>query len=293
MIRHRTLTIEGNRIFFREAGHVDAPTLVLLHGYPSSSHSFRHLIPLLEDRFHLVAPDLLGFGFSEAPAPSRFRYTFHALAEIVDKLLQSLNLQRYSLYMHDYGGPVGLRLATAHPERVRALIFQNANSYMEGVSPAVAELFLPLWKERNAGTEAAARAFMTAEATKGQYLSGTPEPEALGPEGWTLDQALLERSGQDELQLALFCDYQTNVALYDAWHAWFREYRPPALVVWGKNDPFFTVAGAEAYRKDLPEAEVHLLDAGHFAQETHAREIAARIRFFADRVTAAGKEVRP
>lgn len=286
MIRHRFLDIDGHRIFFREAGRPGAPALVLLHGYPSSSHSFRHLLPLLEDRFHLVAPDMLGFGHSDAPAVSAFRYTFQALATLTGKLLERLELQTYSLYMHDYGGPVGLRLATAHPERVRALIFQNANSYMEGVSPAVAELFLPLWKERNATTEARARGFLSAEATRAQYTTGSMDPESLSPDAWTLDQALLERPGQAEVQMALFVDYQSNVGLYDTWHAWFRAHRPPTLVLWGKNDPFFLVPGAEAYRRDLPEAEVHLLDAGHFAQEDRAPEIAGRIRAFADRVTS-------
>jgi len=282
MAHYRTATVNGRKIFYREAGDSEAPTLVLLHGFPSSSHMFRDLIPLLAGRFHVIAPDLIGFGYSEAPGLSEFDYSFENLANATQDLFDQLGIKNYGLYMQDYGGPIGLRLATMHPERITGLVVQNANAYMEGVGKPVADVFLPLWKERNSETEKAARGFFAAETTKFQYTAGALNPDGLNPDAWTHDQALLDRPGNADIQLKLFTDYQNNVALYDAWHAYFRRHQPPTLVVWGKNDPLFVAEGAEAFRKDLPDAEIHLLDAGHFALETHAPEIATAIcNFFA------------
>ena len=244
---------------------------------------FRGLIPLLADKFRVIAPDLIGYGHSSAPPVGKFAYTFDNLAAITRKVLARLEVESYILYLHDFGGPVGLRLAAAEPDRVRGLVVQNANAYMEGVSDAVAGLFMPLWNERNPQTEAAVRGFMTADATKMQYTAGARAPLALDPDAWTLDQALLDRPGVADAQLELFVDYQHNVAAYDAWHAYFRARQPKTLVVWGKNDPFFVAAGAEAFRRDLPQADIVLLDGGHFALEEYALEIAGHIkRVFAD-----------
>jgi pimeloyl-ACP methyl ester carboxylesterase len=277
MISHRTLEIDGLRVFVREAGPQDAPAIVLLHGFPSSSHMFRDLIPLLADRFRVVAPDLIGFGHSDAPPVDRFTYTFDNLAAVTQKVLDRLGVGNYVLYLHDYGGPVGLRLAVAAPERVRGLVVQNSNAYMEGISETLAGLFLPLWKEQNETTIAAARSFLTAEATKMLYAAGSRDPSSLNPDAWTLDQLLLDRPGIAEAQIALFVDYEKNVAAYDAWHAYLRERQPKTLVVWGKNDPIFLSAGAQAFKKDLRDVEVVLLDGGHFALEEHAPAIAAHI----------------
>jgi pimeloyl-ACP methyl ester carboxylesterase len=277
MTTHRTIRIDDLDVFFREAGDSAAPAIVLLHGFPTSSHMFRDLIPRLAARFHVIAPDLIGFGFSSAPPVSRFQYTFDNLTRVVAKLLEHLGVTRYVLYVHDYGGPIGFRLATAAPERVRGLVVQNANAYMEGVSEAVANLFLPLWKERTPQTLGAAKDFLTAEATKMQYTAGAHDPKSIDPTTWTLDQALLDRPGMSDVHLTLFVDYEKNVALYDSWHAYLREHRPSTLILWGKNDPFFLVPGAEAFRRDVPEAEVVLLDGGHFALEEHVDAIAERI----------------
>jgi len=277
MITHRTVDIDGLNVFVREAGDKNASTIVLLHGFPSSSHMFRDLIPLLADRFRVVAPDMIGFGYSDAPPVGRFEYTFDNLAAVTRKVLDRLEVSSYVLYLHDYGGPIGLRLASAAPERVRGLVVQNANAYMEGVSEAVAGLFLPLWKERNAETVAAARGFLTAEATKMQYTAGARDVASLNPDAWTLDQARLDRPGIADAQLALFIDYEKNVAAYDAWHAYFRKQQPRTLVLWGKGDPFFLAAGAQAYKRDLRDAEIEFLDGGHFALEEHAPSIAKHI----------------
>lgn len=287
MITHRTVTVDGLDVFVREAGNEDAPAIVLLHGYPSSSHMFRDLIPLLADRFRVIAPDMIGYGHSAAPKVEDFEYTFDNLARVTKKVLEKLEVGSNLLYLHDFGGPVGMRLALENPERVRGFVVQNANAYMEGVSAAVANLFLPLWKEQNAATIAAARGFLTAEATKMQYTAGARDASRLNPDAWTHDQALLDRPGVAEAQLALFVDYQSNVAAYDAWHAYFRKERPRTLIVWGKNDPFFLVPGAEAYRRDLPDAELVLLDGGHFALEENVDEVAAHIeRVFGQRSDA-------
>ena len=277
MIICRNVDVDGLNVFVREAGDKRSPAIVLLHGYPSSSHMFRDLIPLLADRFHVIAPDMIGYGYSDAPPVGKFDYTFDNLAKVTQRLLERLEVTSYILYLHDFGGPVGMRLALASPERVRGLVVQNANAYMEGVSEAVANLFLPLWKEQNATTIGAARGFLTADATKMQYTAGARDASKLNPDAWTHDQARLDRPGIAEAQLALFVDYQTNVAAYDAWHAYFRKEQPRTLVVWGKSDPFFLVPGAEAYRRDLEHAELVLLDGGHFALEEHAETVAAHI----------------
>jgi pimeloyl-ACP methyl ester carboxylesterase len=285
MTHYRTSTVEGLKIFYREAGRADAPTILLLHGFPSSSHMFRNLIPILADRYHIVAPDLPGFGFSEAPDRSRFQYTFGHLAKIVEKFVETLGLRRFAIYIFDYGAPVGLRLALAHPERITAIISQNGNAYEEGLS----EGWNPIqkyWQEPTEANRAALRDFLKPDATRWQYVHGVADEAAVAPESYSLDSALLARDGNDEIQLDLFLDYASNVALYPAFQAYFREYQPPILAVWGKNDPFFLPAGAQAFGRDVPDADVRLIDTGHFALETHAGEIAGAIREFLGRLQA-------
>ncbi len=274
----RTSVVGGHNIFYREAGDPKAPVIVLLHGFPSSSHMYRDLIPCLADQFHVVAPDYLGFGYSAAPSPAQYRYTFDNLAKTVQGLLDQIGVRDAVYYMQDYGGPIGLRLATAHPERVKGLVIQNANAYLAGVGKPVADVFLPLWKERNAATEAAARGFLKADTTQFQYTFGACNAAALNPDAWTHDQSLLDRPGNEAIQLALFVDYQNNVALYDSWHAYFRKHQPKTLIAWGKGDPLFVPAGAEAYKKDLPQAHLVWLEGGHFALEENAVEVAALIK---------------
>ncbi len=276
---YRTRAVDGVDVFYREAGPADAPTIALLHGFPSSSHMYRELIPLLADRFHLVAPDYPGFGHSAAPAPADFAYTFDHLADVMDRFLADLGLDRYSLYMQDYGGPVGLRLAARHPERIATLIVQNANAYAEGISAAFDPL-QPFWADRTPDTERPARALLTRDTTVFQYTHGARRPEAVSPDAWTVDQHFLDRTGNDAIQLDLLHDYPSNLALYPAWHAYLQAHQPPTLIVWGRNDPFFTVPGAEAFRRDLPDADLHLLDTGHFALEEDHATIAAHIRRF-------------
>jgi len=279
--RYRTADIDGLRIFYREAGPPTAPVILLLHGFPTSSHMFRDLIPALADRYHVVAPDYPGFGHSDFPARQAFNYGFAAYAEIIDKFTQAIGLQRYALYIQDYGAPVGLRLALRAPERVTALIVQNGNAYEEGLSDAWNPI-KDYWRDPTAANRDRLRGFLTLDGTRLQYTTGLSDTRAelVSPDSWTLDWSLLSRPGNIDLQLDLFSDYQTNVALYPKFQAFFREHRPPTLIVWGKADPFFTVAGAQAYRRDLPNAELHLLDAGHFALETNGPEIAADIRRF-------------
>jgi len=233
MITYRTLTVDGLNVFYREAGPVDAPTLVLLHGFPSSSHMFRELIPALSETFHLVAPDYPGFGQSDSPSIEEFDYRFDHLAEIVEHFLQALGLQRFSLYVQDYGAPIGFRLATKHPEWIQALIVQNGNAYEEGISAAF-EPLKSFWAERNATTEVAARALLQRETTIFQYTHGARHPETISPDAWTMDQALLDRPGNDLIQLELLHDYPSNLRRYPEWHAYFRQYQPPTLIVWGQ-----------------------------------------------------------
>lgn len=279
MVRHRTAQIDSVTLFYREAGAPDAPALLLLHGFPSSSHMFRDLIPLLADRFHVIAPDLPGFGFSDAPARTAFAYTFEHLAEVIDRFTDAVGLGRYALYVFDYGAPIGFRLATHHPERVTAIISQNGNAYLDGLSQGWNPI-QAYWKEPTPANRAALRGFLEPGTTKYQYLHGVADPTLVAPESYALDSALLARPGNDEIQLDLFLDYQSNVELYPAFQEYLRTSRPPVLAVWGRNDPFFLPAGAEAFRRDQPESEVRFYDTGHFALETHAAEIATAIREF-------------
>jgi len=276
--QYRYATVDGVKIFYREAGAPTAPTIVLLHGFPSSSHMFRDLIPLLAGKFHVIAPDFPGYGYSDMPPVDKYNYTFDNLAGSVQGLLDQFKVNNYVLYMQDYGGPVGMRIATAQPKRVKGLVIQNSNAYLEGVSEMLGGVFIPLWKERNASTEAAARGFLKAETTQFQYTHGARDATALNPDAWTHDQALLDRPGNDAIQLALFVDYQSNIGLYDGWHDYFRKQQPKTLIVWGKGDPLFVPAGAEAYKKDLPLAQLIWLDGGHFALEENAAEVAALIK---------------
>lgn len=283
--RYRTTVIAGQTIFFREAGDPAAPTILLLHGFPSSSHMFRDLIPLLAGRFHLIAPDYPGFGQSAAPSPEAFDYTFDSLATVMEQFVDAIGLGRFSLYVQDYGAPVGFRLATRQPARVEALLVQNGNAYEEGITDAARHLVAFGETPRTAASEKPIRDILTLEATIHQYITGVRDPERISPDAWTMDQHFLDRPGNDQIQLALFHDYLSNVRLYPEWHAYFREHQPPTLIVWGKNDPIFGAPGAEAFRRDLPDAEIHLLDTGHFALEDHAEVIADHItRFLAAHV---------
>jgi pimeloyl-ACP methyl ester carboxylesterase len=282
MIRYRNAQFNGVKIFYREAGSASAPTVLLLHGFPTSSHMFRNLIPTLAERYHVVAPDLPGFGFTEAPDRKKFKYTFENLAKRIGEFVDAIGLERFAIYVFDYGAPVGFRLALAKPEKVTAIISQNGNAYEEGLS----EGWNPIqkyWKDPSAENRAALREFLKPEATKWQYTFGVTDESQVAPEAYTLDAALLRRPGNDEIQLDLFLDYASNVALYPKFQEYLRTRKPAVLAVWGKNDPFFLPPGAEAYRRDVPGAEVHFLDTGHFALETHAPEIGARIVEFLDR----------
>jgi len=282
MIRYTYAVVGGNRIFYREAGPATAPTILLLHGFPTSSHMFRNLIPALADSYHVVAPDLPGFGFSDTPDRTRFHYTFENLAKVIDGFTQAVGLHRFAIYVFDYGAPVGFRLALAHHERITAIISQNGNAYEEGLSDGWNPI-QKYWKEQTPKNRAALRDFLKPEATKWQYVHGVQEESQVAPESYTLDSALLAREGNDEIQLDLFLDYASNVALYPRFQEYFRSKRPPLLAVWGKNDPFFLPPGAEAFKRDNPHAEVRFYDTGHFALETHHREIAGAIRDFLGR----------
>jgi pimeloyl-ACP methyl ester carboxylesterase len=282
MIRYQYANLDGNNVFYREAGPNTAPTILLLHGFPTSSHMFRDLIPALADRYHVVAPDLPGFGFSDTPDRRQFRYTFENLAKVVGIFIQAIALERFAIYIFDYGAPVGLRLALAFPGYVKAIISQNGNAYEEGLSQGWNPI-QKYWKEPTLENRAALRNFLTPESVKWQYVHGAPDETQVAPEAYTLDSALLARPGNDEIQLDLFLDYASNVALYPKFQEYFRTKQPPLLAVWGKNDPFFLPAGADAYKRDNPNAEVHFYDTGHFALETHHREIAAVIREFLGR----------
>ncbi len=278
-VHYRTIAVDGLDLFYREAGPADAPVLLLLHGFPTSSHMFRDLMPLLADRYRVVAPDLPGFGFTTSPPATAFAYTFDHLAEVTDRFTQALGLARYALYIFDYGAPVGLRLALAHPERVTALITQNGNAYEEGLSTGW-DPSRKYWQDPTPENRAAMREMQTWDTTQFQYRHGTPDPTQVAPEAPALDFWGLSRPGYDEMQLDLILDYRTNVALYPRFQEYFRTHRPPTLAVWGENDPFFLPAGAHAYRRDNPAAQVHLLPTGHFALETHVVEIAGLIRVF-------------
>lgn len=281
-IAYHTVEVDGLNIFYREAGPKDAPAILLLHGYPSSSRMFATLIPLLADRYHLVAPDYPGFGQSDAPSASKFRYTFDHLAQVADNFTQAVGLKNYVLYQQDYGGPIGMRLAVAHPDRVRAIIVQNAVAHEQGLGPAW-EPRRAFWRDRAANEDKVITPFTSLEGSKMRHLGSSPNPNRYDPEAWLGEYALLSRPGQRQIQSDLFFDYQTNVAAYPEWQAWLRAHKPPLLVLWGKYDLSFAKAGAEAYRRDVPEAEVHILDAGHFALDEKTDEIAVLIRSFLDR----------
>lgn len=282
-ILHRTAQVNGRTIFYREAGDPNAPTILLLHGLPTSSQMFRDLLPMLADRFHLIAPDYVGFGHSEAPSRDAFDYTFDALADHVLGLIEVLGLTRYSLYMQDYGGPIGFRLFTRAPERVEGFIIQNANAYMEGVGEAPKKVLLPLWEKRTPETEKPARDFVSIEGTKFHWLVGAKDPEAVNPDNWLIDQALLDRPGTQDYQIDLLEDYKSNIALYPVWQAAFRAHQPKTLIVWGKHDPFFIPAGARAYLADIPEAKLVWLDSGHFVLDENVEQVAGEIKAaFAD-----------
>ena len=281
-VQFRNISIENANIFYREAGDATAPAILLLHGFPTSSHMYRNLIPVLAKTHHVIAPDLPGFGFSDHPDRSAFTYSFEHLTDIVDELTVKLGLARYAVMVFDYGAPVGFRLATRHPERITAIISQNGNAYVEGLS----EGWNPIqtyWKDPTDENRAALRGFLHAGTTQWQYTHGAHDASAVAPEAYTLDQALLERPGIDEIQLDLFGDYQSNVALYPTFQEYFRTHQPPFLATWGKHDPFFLPPGAEAFKRDIPDAEIHLVDAGHFALETKGGEIASLIANFLSR----------
>jgi len=279
MIRYQTIEVDGLQIFYREAGPPDAPVILLLHGFPSSSRMFNPLLASLGGRYHLIAPDYPGFGHSSAPDARDFAYTFDHLASVVGQFTERLGLARYALFVQDYGGPVGFRLAVNHPERVRAIIVQNAVSHDVGLSP-LWEARRAFWRDRT-GHEAALRAnFFSLEATRQRHVGTDPHPEGIDPDTWTDEYAFLNRPGQADIQLDLFYDYRTNVESYPRWQRYLREHQPPTLVVWGRYDPSFTVAGAHAYAQDVPGAEVHLLEAGHFALDQKADEIARLVDRF-------------
>jgi pimeloyl-ACP methyl ester carboxylesterase len=279
---HRSARVGGLTVFYREAGPADAPVVVLLHGFPSSSHMFRNLIPALADRYRVIAPDLPGFGLSDMPSPVDFPYSFATFTDIVDQLLAQLGACHYVLYVMDYGAPVGLRLAVRHPERVSALIIQNGNAYEAGMGDFWA-ITRALWADNSAANQDVMRSFLKLDATRFQYVAGVKDVARIDPAVWIHDQFFLDRPGNDLIQLAIMYDYRTNVALYPAFHDYFRVFQPPALILWGVNDPIFLPEGAQAFRRDLPQAELHHLDTGHFALEDKADQMVPLIREFLGR----------
>ena len=278
-IHYRAADVNGLKISYREAGRTDAPTLLLLHGFPTAGHMFRDLIPLLADRFHLVAPDLPGFGQSDLPSRETFKYSFENLAGVIDRFTEVVGLKRFAIYIFDYGAPVGLRIAMKRPERISAIVSQNGNAYEEGLSDGWKPI-RAYWENPSQANRDALRAFLKPETTVSQYTHGVSDATMVSPDGYSLDNFYLTRPGAHEAQLDLFRDYKTNVALYPTFQKYFRDHKPPLLAVWGKNDPFFLPTGAEAFKRDIPGAVVRLFDTGHFALETHAAEIADAIRDF-------------
>jgi pimeloyl-ACP methyl ester carboxylesterase len=281
-ISYRTVEVDGLKVFYRESRKVETPKLLLLHGFPTSSHMFRNLIPLLGDRFHIVAPDLPGFGRTDMPPRGKFKYTFDNVAHVIDRFTEVIGFDRFAIYVFDYGAPTGFRLALRHPERIAAIISQNGNAYEEGLS----EGWKPIrayWQDPSQANREAIRTFLAPETTFWQYTHGVTDTTRVSPDGYSLDNYYLTRPDADEIQLDLFGDYRTNVALYPKFQSYFREHKPPLLAVWGKNDPFFLPPGAEAFKRDIPNAEVRFFDTGHFALETHGDEIAVAIRSFLSR----------
>jgi pimeloyl-ACP methyl ester carboxylesterase len=279
-VTYRKVDVDGLGVFYREAGLKDAPTILLLHGFPTAGHMFRDLIPLLADRFHLLAPDLPGFGQTDMPARDAFAYTFDQIANVVDRFVEVVGLRSFAIYVFDYGAPVGFRLALRHPDRITAIISQNGNAYEEGLS----EGWSPVrnyWQEPSPSNREVLRSFLKPETTRWQYTQGVPDVAAVSPDGYSLDNFYLARSGADEVQLDLLGDYKSNVALYPKFQNYFRTRKPRLLAVWGKNDPFFLPRGAEAFGRDIPGAAIHFFETGHFALETHVKEIATEIRSFA------------
>ena len=278
----KTVDVDGTAVFYREAGNRNHPAILLLHGFPTSSHMFRNLIPELADKYHVVAPDFPGFGNTEIKPREQFAYTFDNIAHVIDRFTEVVGLRKFAIYIFDYGAPVGLRIAAMHPERIDAIITQNGNAYVEGLS----EGWNPIqkyWEQPTPENRAALRDFLKPETTKWQYTHGVTDEALVEPESYTLDSALMARPGNDEIQLDLFLDYASNVALYPKFQDYFRRKRPPLLAVWGKNDPFFLPPGAEAFKRDIPDAEIHFFDTGHFALETHVDAIGAKIRDFLGR----------
>jgi pimeloyl-ACP methyl ester carboxylesterase len=287
IVHHRYVMVDGRQLFYREAGDIDAPVLVLLHGFPTSSHMFRHLIPALSDRYRVIAPDHLGFGLSDAPPAGEFDYTFDALAGLTAGLLRSIGVERYAMYVQDYGAPIGWRLALAEPTAVTAIISQNGNAYDSGFVDSFWKTVWDYQSGREPAAEAAVRQFLTLDATRWQYVTGVEDQTLIDPEAWLHDYALLARPGNDEIQLALFRDYATNSPMYPKVHEYFRTSNVPLLAIWGRGDEIFGPAGAQAFAADLPDAEIHLLDGGHFLLESALDEVSVRIRsFLADKLLA-------
>ncbi len=278
-VRYKTVKIDGQEIFYREAGPRDAPVILLLHGFPTSSHMFRNLLPALADKYRVIAPDYPGYGNSSMPSPTEFEYSFDNLARVVDKFTEAVGAKKFTMYVQDYGAPIGFRIASAHPERITGLVIQNGNAYEEGLR----DFWVPLkayWKEQSAENKAALTPFFELAATKWQWSHGVKDPTTISPDTWTLDQAGLDRAGNKEIQLALFMSYSTNPPLYPKWQEYFRTHQPPTLIVWGKNDVIFPAEGAEPYKRDLKHIDFHLLDTGHFALEEQGGVIAEKIREF-------------
>ena len=281
-VKYQTTEVEGQKIFYREAGPKDAPTILLLHGFPTSSHMFRNLIPQLSDKYHVVAPDMPGFGQSSAPSPTEFEYSFDHMASVIDQFTQELDLKKFSLYLMDYGAPVGFRIAHKHPEKIQSLIIQNGNAYDEGLK----DFWKPIklyWEKDTTENRNALKSLLTIEATEWQYTHGVRDKSSISPDNWTVDQRLLDREGNNEIQLNMFKSYGTNPALYPQWQEYLRTHQPPTLIVWGKNDHIFPADGAHPYKRDLKDLEFHLLDTGHFALEEDGEKIAELMRDFLER----------